>query len=205
LENQRIGSEERQLLWLLKGHKFRKLNKIHPTILVSVESTQTFLQTKIGSTEEGDLVISKIQTGGKGREGRSWISDEGGLWMTLILKPPLPQILGGLPLVATYSIVKTIEEFGLSGCSVKLPNDVYFSRKKIAGVLVDAAVQGDESIAFLGIGINVNNDPSKNQSLSGIATSLYAEKRRMIDLNDFTFRLLVNIDGLYDDDILKQK
>jgi BirA family biotin operon repressor/biotin-[acetyl-CoA-carboxylase] ligase len=197
LENQRIISEEQRLRDLLSNHEFLKLKHIQPVIVTSIESTQAFIQDQPGNKEEGDLVISKVQTKGKGRNGRSWASDAGGLWMTIVLKPPHPDILDRLPLIATQSIVNILDEVGLSSCSVKLPNDVYCSGKKIAGVLVDAAVQGNDSIAYLGIGINVNNDPSKNESISLIATSYYAETQRSLDLINFTFRLLENIDRKY--------
>ena len=167
-----------QLEELLRNHTFEKLNHVQPVILGSVESTQEFVIDQSGAKKEGYLVISKVQTKGRGREGRSWASDEGGLWMTLVLKPPFPQILGKLPFIATQSIVRTLEEFGLSSCSVKPPNDVYCSGKKIAGVLVDSTVEGNDSVALLGIGINVNNDPSRNDSISQIATSFFAETKR---------------------------
>jgi BirA family biotin operon repressor/biotin-[acetyl-CoA-carboxylase] ligase len=205
LGNQRIRSEELRLEKFLASYEFRKLNNIRPVILDSVESTQAFVQDQRETKEEGDLVISKVQTKGRGREGRSWASDRGGLWMSLVLKPPIPQILRNLPLVATQSIVKTLAEFGLSSCSVKLPNDVHCSGKKIAGVLVDAAVEANDSIAFLGIGINVNNDPSKNESISKIATSFYVETKRSLDLISFAFRLLANIDAAYYEAISKEK
>ena len=201
MENQRILSEEKELRELLRGHRFRRLNNIHPKIFDSITSTQNFLQAEIEPKEEGDLVVTRIQTEGKGREGRAWISDRGGLWMTLLLKPPRPQIIEDLQLISTRSIVNALEKFGLSGCSVKLPNDVYFSGKKIAGVLVDAQIQGAESIVFLGIGIDVNNDPSKNKAISEIATSFYAETRHILDLNSLTCQLLVNLDELYSEAI----
>jgi BirA family biotin operon repressor/biotin-[acetyl-CoA-carboxylase] ligase len=205
LENQRNRSEELRLQELLTNHTFEKLNPIGPVILESVESTQDFVHDQSGAKEEGYLVISKVQTKGRGREGRSWASDEGGLWMTLVLKPPIPQILGKLPLIATQSIVTTLEEFGLSSCSVKPPNDVYCSGKKIAGVLVDATVEGNNSVALLGIGINVNNDPYKNESISQIATSYFVETRRSLDLVTFAFRLLATIDAVYSGAISKEK
>ncbi|MDA4131461.1 MAG: biotin--[acetyl-CoA-carboxylase] ligase [Thaumarchaeota archaeon] len=186
----------------LSEYSFTRLKKIHPVILESVDSTQTFLQNKLGAKEQGDLVISRIQTRGRGREGRSWISDEGGLWMTLLLRPLKPEILGSLPSVGTESIAKTLGQFGLTTCIIKPPNDVYCSGKKIAGVLVDGAIQEQESIAYVGIGINLNNDPSKNKLISDIATSYVAETGSQLDLMKFTFSLLVNLDSSYDNVVL---
>jgi BirA family biotin operon repressor/biotin-[acetyl-CoA-carboxylase] ligase len=202
MNQQRLEADELLLKKFLREYSFRRLKKIHPVMLESVDSTQTFLQNKLGAKEEGDLVISRIQTRGKGREGRSWVSDEGGLWMTVVLKPPEPEILGSLPSVATESIAKTLGQFGLTSCVLKPPNDVYCSGKKIAGVLVDGAIQEQESIAYVGIGINLNNDPSNNKQISDIATSFVAETGSQLDLLKFTFSLLVNLDSSYDNVVL---
>jgi len=181
----------------MSEYPFRRLKEIRPIIMKSVDSTQTFLQNRPGAKKEGELIISRIQTKGRGREGRSWISEEGGLWMSLLLEPPRPGILGSLPQIATQSVAKTLDQFGLTNCMFKPPNDVYCYGKKIAGVLIDGAIQKQESIVYVGIGINLNNDPSKNKLIANIATSYAAETGSQVDLNKFTFSLLVNLDALY--------
>ncbi len=116
--------------------------------------------------------------------------------MTLVLEPS-PEVLGELQHIATQSIVETFREFGLSRCSVKLPNDVYCSGKKIAGVLVDASVEGEKSVAYLGIGINLNNDPRKHSLIADIATSFELETGKTVELEKFTFSLVINLDSEY--------
>jgi BirA family biotin operon repressor/biotin-[acetyl-CoA-carboxylase] ligase len=194
-----------QLQKLLAVHQFRRFHNFRLILLDSVDSTQTFLRDRPDSKKEGVLVISRIQTKGKGREGRAWVSEDGGLWMTLVLEPPKPEVLVELPQIATRSIVATFCEFDLPYCSVNLPNDVYCSGKKIAGVLVDAVVEGERSIAYLGIGINLNNDPRKNSLIGEIATSFVAETGQNVDLERFAFFFLVNLDSEYAHSISSEK
>jgi BirA family transcriptional regulator, biotin operon repressor / biotin---[acetyl-CoA-carboxylase] ligase len=197
--------ETLQLQNLLAVHQFQRFHNFRLILLDSVDSTQTFLQDRPDSKKEGVLVISRIQTKGKGREGRAWVSEDGGLWMTLVLEPPKPEVLAELPQIATRSIVATFHEFDLLDCSVKLPNDVYCSGKKIAGVLVDAIIEGERSIAYLGVGINLNNDPRKNSLIGEIATSFVAETGQNVDLERFAFFFLVNLDSEYARSISSEK
>jgi len=150
---------------------------------------------------QGDLVISRAQTAGIGRENRVWYSQEGGLWLTLILIPPLPEILSDIPSIATETVVATLGQFGIQDCKIKLPNDVYCRGKKIAGVLADASVKGTHSIVYLGIGINLNNDPSSIAELSQTATSVKLITNRTVDVVQFAASFIVNLDSLYDSKI----
>jgi biotin-(acetyl-CoA carboxylase) ligase len=107
--------------------------------------------------------------------------------------------------IATKSIGTTLNGFGLTSCYVKRPNDVYCRDRKIAGILADSVVSGEESTVYLGIGINVNNDTSKNISISSMATSVSLELGREIDLQEFTVSLLQSLDLAYDELISRSK
>jgi BirA family biotin operon repressor/biotin-[acetyl-CoA-carboxylase] ligase len=125
--------------------------------------------------------------------------------MTITLLPPLSEILGNVSAIATESIVRTFRDLGIANCTIKPPNDVYCNGKKIAGVLADAIIQGTKSIVYLGIGINVNNDPSKIEAISDSATSLSKETRHEESLTRFTVSLIENLDQRYDEAILGDK
>jgi BirA family transcriptional regulator, biotin operon repressor / biotin---[acetyl-CoA-carboxylase] ligase len=169
---------------------------IRPIALKSVDSTQDFASKVLKSDQEGDLVISRVQTAGKGREGRKWVSPDGGLWLTITLKPKV-QLLDQLPLALTESVLATMEEYRVSGCRIKLPNDVYCQDKKIAGVLVDSTIKDKEVITYAGIGVNVNND-TWHELISNTATSVSRELGRKVDLVDFTVKLIVNLARKYE-------
>ena len=197
----RLLDEEKELRELLRHKRLRRLLVSNLIVLKSVDSTQAYAANELESKFEGDVVISKVQTAGKGREGRSWVSQSGGLWMTVILLPPINEILGMIPAIATKSIVETFRDFGIPSCTIKLPNDVYCNGRKIAGVLADAVIQGAKSIVYLGIGININNDPSEIEAISETATSLSKETGRKENLARFAASLVENLDRGYDEAI----
>lgn len=186
---------------MLSRQQFHRLTDIRFTHLKSVDSTQTYTSQELKSDHEGETVVAELQTSGKGREGRSWASDNGGLWMTIVLRPPSAKILEKVVLIASRSAVTTLEEFGLKRLSIKAPNDVCCDGKKIAGILADSIVQGDTSIVYLGIGINVNNDITLDPSISDIATSVSKELGRHADLAKFTVSFLKNLDEEYNGEI----
>ena len=198
LEFQRLVEDEEKLQELLNHRSLKRLIIRNLIWLRAVDSTQRYTQNELRSVTEGDLVISSIQTAGKGRENRSWFSQPGGLWMTITLRPPKLEILGEISRLATTAIVTTLEYFELSGCSIKLPNDVYYQRRKIAGVLADASVTGSSSIVYLGVGINVNNDPSEISDISETSTSFKLATGRSLELHEFAAVFIENLDFEYD-------
>ena len=112
------------------------------------------------SPPEGLLVLAEKQTDGRGRLGRRWFSPAGtGIWMTLLLKPPLPpDELPKLALLAAAAAARAISA-GLELMPlIKWPNDLYLDNRKIAGVLAETAGKAGAPWAYLllGIGINVN-------------------------------------------------
>jgi len=196
----RSPEDEKELRELLSQKSLRRIKLSNLIVLESVDSTQSYAADELRSNRESDVVISKVQTAGRGREGRSWHSQSGGLWMTIVLLPPFGEIVGEISAIATESIVETFRELALE-CVIKLPNDIYYKGRKIAGVLVDAVIQGSESIVYLGIGVNINNDPTEVNTISGTATSLSNVTGRKENLMKFAASLLENLDRKYDESI----
>jgi BirA family biotin operon repressor/biotin-[acetyl-CoA-carboxylase] ligase len=97
------------------------------------------------------------QTAGRGRFQRSWISDEGGLWLSAVL--PLPRDRAdraALPLVVGLAVWEALHSAGVKGLRMRWPNDLLVENRKLAGVLLDQFAPG---LAVAGIGINVANRP----------------------------------------------
>lgn len=117
---------------------------------------------------EGTLVWATRQEQGRGRLGRTWISPEGGLYCSFILRPTRPvNETPELSLVAGQAVAEAIKE--LTGLSpiIKWPNDLLLNDKKVAGILVEAR----EGV-IIGIGINLTTNPIQ---LLEVATSLAAQ------------------------------
>ena len=114
------------------------------------ESTQALLA---GDLEEGALAVCDEQTEGRGRLGRRWVAPAGtAILCSLLLRPPAERRAAELSLVGGVATALTVESaLGLAS-QIKWPNDVMVNRRKVAGVLAEAA--GDAVV--LGVGVNVN-------------------------------------------------
>lgn len=181
----------------IADYEFLILKELRPHCLLSVGSTQVYLSKVLQSAHEGDFVISRIQLLGKGRMGRSWESDKGGLYLSLTLVPN-EQILGKITLMLAEAVLETLEsDFSLKHCKIKSPNDVLCIDKKIAGVLADATIKGKSPIVYAGIGVNLNNGDGWNEELRNTATSYHAQKGQIISEDEFSLKLLKRIDDRY--------
>ncbi len=110
----------------------------------------------------GVVVIAEKQTGGRGRLKRKWLSPEGGLWLSILLRPriAMPSITV-VPFVAALAVRDAIEEETGLDTRLKWPNDVMISGRKVAGILLDVSAEADSiNYAVFGIGINANLDAS---------------------------------------------
>jgi len=157
------------------------------------EATQ---QAKSGA-DEGTVVIAEVQTAGRGRQGRSWISREGNLYLSILFRPTLDALpmIGILAGVATVRAIRTTTG---SDPRIKWPNDVMLGGKKICGILVESVVQGDTvAFAVLGIGININLDTESLEDIGDFAGSLNAAVGHPVSREDLLRQLLHNLDGLY--------
>lgn len=107
----------------------------------------------------GTAILAEAQTGGRGSRGRAWHSPPGGLWLSVLYRPPSP---GGTELLSLRLGLRAAEalEAAAAGLPVllKWPNDLMVSDRKLGGILCEARWQG-ESLAWIaaGVGLNVTN------------------------------------------------
>ncbi len=142
----------------------------------------------------GTIVIAKAQRAGRGRDGHTWESPPGGLYLSAVLRPPLP-----LPDVPPMTLA-----IGIGLCAaaramgapahLKWPNDLLVHGRKLAGVLVESQSQGSRLEAVVvGIGVNLTVQPA---DLAAIAL---AEAAGMsIDREAFVAALLANVERWID-------
>jgi BirA family biotin operon repressor/biotin-[acetyl-CoA-carboxylase] ligase len=113
---------------------------------------------------EWTLVAARHQTAGRGRLGRSWISEPGGaLLFSLVLRPRLPPDLAPLlSLLAGVAMVDACGDCGISEVTCKWPNDLLLGGRKVGGILTEAELEGDEvRHVVVGVGLNVGKVPSR--------------------------------------------
>jgi len=146
---------------------------------------------------EGTVVIADRQTSGRGRLGRVWLSPKGSIAMSIILKP-LVSNLPQLVMIASLAVVRAIGKVAGLEAQIKWPNDVMIRGKKVCGILIESEVKGDRvNAAIIGIGINVNLNPSAFPEISTLATSLSHELGKEVSRDELTGTLLYELEQLY--------
>ncbi len=109
----------------------------------------------------GTVLVAERQTGGRGRNGRGWSSGAGGIYATFLYRLPFAAaLIPRLTLAAAAAVAGCLERLYGLHASLKWPNDVLLDGRKVAGILTEAATQGDRLRWFaVGVGINVDNTP----------------------------------------------
>jgi len=116
-------------------------------------------------------VRADAQTGGRGRFGRVFVSDPGGLWISAVLPAEGgTQRWAGFSLMVGIHLVRLLEGFRVPGARLRWPNDPMSGKKKLGGLLIE---QSTRETLIVGFGLNVRNSPWKTDpALDVIATSL---------------------------------
>lgn len=111
------------------------------------------------------VVIAGRQKKGRGRLKRTWLSSEGGLYCTIVVRPKIPPALSSrINFAASMTLARTLRDMFNVNAVVKWPNDILVDGKKISGILSEMEAELD-SVTFIciGLGINVNNDPTPDE------------------------------------------
>ena len=171
---------------------------------------------------EGLVCIVEEQTKGRGRFNRAWVSPRGqNVSFSLLLTPTLEQ-LPFMNMAAALSVSGALRAHAGLFTTLKWPNDVRVRGLKICGVLIEnfpksdgggSGVMGDSGSegtpidapwrpdgrvnAVIGIGVNVNMDPSEHPEIADLATSVYKETGSRADRTAILRDVLERMDGLY--------
>ena len=116
----------------------------------------------------GTLAVAEFQSAGKGRLGRRWVVPEGNsIMMSILLRPDFePRFASMLTLVMGLSVAQAVKELGVD-VSIKWPNDVVVSRKKICGILTEMGLE-DGKIREVVIGVGAAFQTEITKTMSGI-------------------------------------
>lgn len=152
-------------------------------LLDEVNSTNSWAKANIDILKDGDIVIADIQTAGRGRFDRTWVSNNPqNLYMSLVLKPegdflklPLANLTQYLSVVTAKVIENYAPEAKISA-QIKWPNDILVKEKKIAGILAETTTQkGVCKGIILGLGLNLNMTLDEVQEIDKPTTALNLE------------------------------
>jgi BirA family transcriptional regulator, biotin operon repressor / biotin---[acetyl-CoA-carboxylase] ligase len=157
--------------------------------------------------EEGTVVVAEAQTAGRGRMGRVWHSPAGaGLYVSIVLRPSAGAGLSAqetstalLTLGAGVALAQGVEAATGLAAEIKWPNDLVIARRKLAGILTEAAAAGSAlQFIVLGFGLNLRQTAYPPE-LAQRVTSIEAETNRPADRAVLLAEILAAIAGRYAD------
>lgn len=155
-----------------------------------VSSTQDTAKRFIHKQEE--IAVSSLrQKRGRGRHGRTWISQPGGLYLSLLLFPRTR--LTSIPLLASLAIIKVLEDYDFSKLSILWPNDVLLNNRKVCGIICEQ--YKNAIICGIGLNVNIENFPRKLSN----ATSLKIESGKDLDINGIVKQIVGRFNPLYNE------
>lgn len=181
--------------WLGRRH-------IHVTSCVSTNDLAA-AEARAGAAE-GLLITADEQTGGRGRQGRAWQSPAGtSILASAVLRPRRPAAeIPPVTLLVGGALAQAIGALGFD-VRVKWPNDLLLMcadgrRRKVAGILTEAATEGDRvGHIVVGIGLNVNTTGFP-EDLADKATSLRLVGGATLGRADVLARVLVALEDAYE-------
>lgn len=166
----------------LKSH-FNTGQAPHIEFFDSIDSTSSEAKRALERGLSGDAIfISKHQTAGRGRSGKSFYSPDGsGLYFSIVLHPEIPIEKSVLLTVAAAVVTRDVIELQTKKHpTIKWVNDIFIDDKKVCGILSEAVNDYEKGIiksTVIGIGINITTDEFPAE-LDGIAVSLGKEINR---------------------------
>ena len=172
----------------LKGHKVFSYNTVNSTKTVAKKLAET-------GFDEGTIVCATSQTAGKGRLGRSFLSQKGGVYFSVILRP-MGRFDNALfiTVAAAVAAARAIENASKKPCEIKWVNDIYQNGKKVCGILAEAGF-GEwvgHDYVVLGVGINLFEPKDGFPSNLPLAGSVFDKKSGILFKNKAKQDAIVN-------------
>ena len=156
-------------------------------------------EAAIAGAEHGTVILAKEQTAGRGRKDHSFYSPEGGLYMSILLKPEHLSTLepDAITTFTGNAVCDAIETLVGIRPRIKPINDLFIDDKKICGILTEAGTEfetGDVQWIVVGIGINFDSDISAfPEDIQKTATSLFAPGKSTITKNQLAAAIINRI------------
>ncbi len=158
--------------------------------LLEVDSTNEEAKRNAKDIDGDTVFWSDMQSSGRGRLGRDWVSEEGNLFYSLFLRPNCTLAKASqLSFVAAVAVRDAIAELypKRDDINLKWPNDILFGKKKVAGILLESASSGDTpDWVFVGVGVNIASYTKDVRWPASCLTSFGVDDisvSRMLELN----------------------
>ncbi|MBE6366404.1 MAG: biotin--[acetyl-CoA-carboxylase] ligase [Lentisphaerae bacterium] len=154
--------------------------------LAEVDSTNSFVKRHCLELADGTLVYADVQTAGRGRLDRKWVSARGNFFGTLLMKKLPDPFLGTM--VVSLAALDVLNDLAPElRVWLKWPNDLYVEDAKLAGILSEAVIMPDNSRAVaVGLGVNL---ALSGEDLAGIDKPAASVEKGKINPEKFAFEL----------------
>lgn len=146
------------------NHRLHYFERVSSTMDVLHELAAT-------GADAGTAVMAGEQVEGRGSRGRSWHSPPGGLWLSVLFRPPVIEGLEVMSLRAGLAVAEAVQALVPKPLQLKWPNDLMLEARKVGGVLCEARWQGD-ALGWVAVGIGLNVRNRIPDELHGVAVSL---------------------------------
>ncbi|MBZ8181329.1 biotin--[acetyl-CoA-carboxylase] ligase [Oscillatoria salina] len=164
-------------------HNFAKVSSTNQTLWQLLETGATTPR----------IVIAEQQTAGKGQWGRSWVSEVGGLYISLALSPNIPATNSAhLTIFSAWGVANSLRNYHIP-VLIKWSNDLILAGRKLGGILTETRVQqGNINRAVIGVGINWGNLVPD----TGISLQSFREDRETILLDSLEDLAAIIVTGI---------
>ncbi len=171
-----------------------------------IDSTNNYAKKLAeGDAPHGTVILTEQQTGGRGRQGKSFSSPAGkGLYLSVLLRPDLPPMeVVNLTAWTAVAVCDAIEEVIGERPGIKWTNDIILHNKKLCGILTEMGLEaesGQLQYVVAGIGINVSQtEEDWGEELSPIAISLEQALGRSVRRADLAAAVIRCLDRMVQD------
>lgn len=146
------------------------------------------------------VVAARRQSAGRGRLGRSFLSEEGGIYLSYIIRPDC-EFSSALKITAgaAVAVMRAVKSY-CDNVLIKWVNDVYINGKKVCGILSEASPDAENGVGFIVVGVGVNVFGSAKDfgdELSDIVTTIEENSKKDIDINELFAKIIFELNGVY--------
>jgi len=135
-----------------------------------IDSTNNYLKKQDELFNDGTVVVAKTQTAGRGRSNHQWVSEEGNLYFSFLVKRNISRNkIFTFTVLTSMAVINLLKKYEIIG-SIKYPNDILVNNQKICGILIESSGSKELEYVVVGVGFNVNQLDFKD--LNQVAVSL---------------------------------
>lgn len=166
----------------------------------SLPSTNRWAMDNLSACRNGDVVSAAVQTAGKGRFSRTWLSpDNRGLALSVVLRPPAMKAgpIAASGFAAALAVRDTLAAFDIKAM-LKWPNDVIADGKKISGILSELDSASGSIVLGIGLNVNVTGDDLRAAGLENTATSMCISRNCGFAVDDVRTGLISRLQTVFD-------